>query len=177
MEPGKAWEGQIYDIPVEIDYTDHFILRYEKDQPGRPGVIHLVDERKILDIIHEAIPDIAEASMEHGVIEGIITSQSSNLNMSFVTRIEDEILHIVMKNMMILERGETYSRYSEDIVFQVAGKDAELRAAVVDHALGESLRPGRVYTPEVVYDVTLKGSRPKVSHAAWLFDTHVFSVR
>lgn len=177
MEPGKAWEGQIYDILVQIDYTDHFIDRYEKPRTGRPRVSGFLDESEVLDTILEAVPEIGEKVVQYGAIEGVITSQSLGLNMSFLTREEGDVLHIVMKNMMLTGLSERYTPYAEDILFQVAGKDAELRTAVVDHAMGGSLRPGRIYTPEAVYDVALKGGKPKVSNAAWLFDTHVFSVR
>lgn len=177
MDPGTAWSGQIYDIPVEIDYTNHFIDRYKRSERGRPAVARFLDEGEILDTIQDAVPDIAEAWAREGDIQGVITSRSQGLNMSFLTEEENDELHIVMKNMMLKEPFQRYRPFEGDIQFQVAGKDAELTAAVLDHlATLSGIESGEYRSPEAVYEVALRGRRPSISRAAWLFDTRIFPV-
>lgn len=178
MDPGPAWSGQIYDIPVEVDYTKHFVDRFEKGQPGRPAVARFVEEEEVLDTIQDAIPEIAESWVQEGDLQGVITSRSQGLNMSFLTQEEDGALHVIMKNMMLKKPLERYRPFAGDLQFQVAGKDRELATAVTDHIAGLSgaIRPGHYRSPEAVFQVDLRGGKPRISNASWIFDTRIIMV-
>lgn len=118
MRTGQIWAGDVEGIPVRVEYTRHFVSRFEKDEPGRPAVSSLMAEDEILDIIHDGLPWITNDWRKVWDFSGVITSESTDLNMSFVTETDERGLKVIMKNMMIKSR---YMAKPEDYVFAVAG--------------------------------------------------------
>lgn len=178
MDAGITWSGPIADASVEVEYSPHFVDRFEREEPGRPAPTEYMDEGEIFAAIQEALPDIAQRVRGEGSFQGVITSRAYGLNMSFVAFPQGAAgVRVVMKNMMLKAPFQPYRPYPGDVLFQVAGGDAELATAVADHvALAGAIRPGRFESPEAIYEVVLSGTRPQISKATWLFDTHIFAV-
>lgn len=178
MKTGRVWAGDIEGIPVQVVYTRHFLDRFQKDEGDRPAVSRYVDEPEILEVILDALPGITDTWRSSWDHSGVITSKGLDLNMSFITETDQDGMKVVMKNMML---KHAYQAHSEDYVFAVAGtKDPELGIAVASHLAslnGRRLKPGRIETPEAIFSLAMGRRGPRISKAAWKYDTYVYEVR
>lgn len=176
MRTGPAWAGTIGDIPVRVEYTRHFVDRFEKDEGDRAAVARYMDEPEVLDVILDALPNITEKWKTIWDHSGVITSRGRDLNMSFVTDTDHDGLKVVMKNMML---KPVYHAQPQDYVFAVAGtSDPELGVAIAAHlaSMAGARLSGRVEAPEATFNVGRLGRAIRVSGAKWRYDTHVYTV-
>jgi hypothetical protein len=177
MKVGRIWAGNIENIPVRVEYTRHFVDRFEKDEGDRPAVDRYMNEPEVLEVIKDALPGITKKWKTIWDHSGVITSKGRDLNMSFITDTDQDGMKVVMKNMML---KPAYHARPNDYVFAVAGtKDPELGMAVADHLASMAGRHvlGRVETPETVFSVARQNGRLRVSGATWMYDTYVYPVR
>jgi hypothetical protein len=83
MNPGAQFEVMIPDGDVyRVIYTDHFVRRFEFDEPNHPAVKRTVSEVIVRAKIEEAIPKIDEVVYGKS-LKGVIVSQTERFIMLF----------------------------------------------------------------------------------------------
>lgn len=132
--------GIVHFCGVDVNFSPHFIKRYEKDEPGRPAVVKVAPEARMGKMILEALPTIVAWTKDGGGLKGVIRSRSLDVNLGFASGIDSKgkVSLLMMTAMVdkgfVPQKGNRLVEVNPKLkIWFIQKMDRTLKAAVVDH--------------------------------------------